>query len=415
MDVSSIYAAADPPLSSPPLSLSPQQKSAPSFVSSLRLSPPCNSSSDSRSSARLPWWLLLSVRRFPSELPVSGTAERALQGALGEAMEVDWDLHAVVRGCTASSSSSAAAATSWVTEHRLEPASCTPFPALGGSDPEPFEAGRGVFLEELHELYKPFLPAYEPLFSHRDNPVSSPLAVEGGKSSSSAHLMQKRPFQGASAIAPPAPFKASSHAPRSKKRKSQMKVVRQVPAEKVSSDEWAWRKYGQKPIKGSPYPRCSSSKGCLARKQVERNRSDPEIFIVTYTSEHNHPAPTHRSSLAGSTRPKTSTPEAEASVDSAATATTNPVTSAEEEAVLVPQSTSSESGEEKEYSQSSSMQDNDGEDESGSSGAALSDDFFVGLEGLLGSHYGDSSPDPSQPWFGFSWSAGDAVTAAGGS
>jgi len=22
------------------------------------------------------------------------------------------------------------------------------------------------------------------------------------------------------------------------------------------SDSWAWRKYGQKPIKGSPYPRC---------------------------------------------------------------------------------------------------------------------------------------------------------------
>ncbi|XP_048140860.1 WRKY transcription factor 22-like [Rhodamnia argentea] len=330
-------------------------------------------------------------------------------------MEVDWDLHAVVRGCI--TSSSAAAAASSVREHRLEPASCAPFSAVEGSDSVPFETRKGVFLEELHELYKPFLPPYEPLLSHRNNPVSSPLAVEGAKGSSSANLMQKRPFQSASAIAPPPPFKASSHAPRSKKRKSQMKVVRQVPAEKVSSDEWAWRKYGQKPIKGSPYPRsyyrCSSSKGCLARKQVERNRSDPEIFIVTYTSEHNHPAPTHRSSLAGSTRPKTLTPETEVSVDSAATATTNPVTSAEEEAVLAPQSTSSESGEEKEDSQSSGMLDNDGEDESGSSGVAVSDDFFAGLEGLLGSHDGDSFPDLSQSWFGFSWSAGDAVTAGG--
>ncbi|XP_020575074.1 probable WRKY transcription factor 65 [Phalaenopsis equestris] len=60
-------------------------------------------------------------------------------------------------------------------------------------------------------------------------------------------------------------------------------------------DSWAWRKYGQKPIKGSPYPRgyyrCSSSKGCPARKQVERSRADPTMFIVTYTSEHNHPWP----------------------------------------------------------------------------------------------------------------------------
>nr|QCV57283.1 WRKY transcription factor [Fagopyrum tataricum] len=61
------------------------------------------------------------------------------------------------------------------------------------------------------------------------------------------------------------------------------------------SDSWAWRKYGQKPIKGSPYPRgyyrCSSSKGCPARKQVERSRVDPTTLIITYASEHNHPAP----------------------------------------------------------------------------------------------------------------------------
>ncbi|KAI3498654.1 hypothetical protein L1887_34431 [Cichorium endivia] len=64
------------------------------------------------------------------------------------------------------------------------------------------------------------------------------------------------------------------------------------------SDSWAWRKYGQKPIKGSPYPRgyyrCSSSKGCPARKQVERSRTDPTMVIVTYSSEHNHPWPASR-------------------------------------------------------------------------------------------------------------------------
>ncbi|KAL2494678.1 putative WRKY transcription factor 65 [Forsythia ovata] len=64
------------------------------------------------------------------------------------------------------------------------------------------------------------------------------------------------------------------------------------------SDSWAWRKYGQKPIKGSPYPRgyyrCSSSKGCPARKQVERSRQDPNMLLVTYSSEHNHPWPASR-------------------------------------------------------------------------------------------------------------------------
>ncbi|XP_075489068.1 putative WRKY transcription factor 14 [Primulina tabacum] len=105
-----------------------------------------------------------------------------------------------------------------------------------------------------------------------------------------------------------------------KRRKSQAKKVVCIPApapansrptgEIVPSDLWAWRKYGQKPIKGSPYPRgyyrCSSSKGCSARKQVERSRTDPNMLLITYTSEHNHPWPTQRNALAGSTRSQTS-------------------------------------------------------------------------------------------------------------
>ncbi|OEL23139.1 putative WRKY transcription factor 35 [Dichanthelium oligosanthes] len=101
-----------------------------------------------------------------------------------------------------------------------------------------------------------------------------------------------------------------------KRRKNQARKVVCIPAptaaggrptgEVVPSDLWAWRKYGQKPIKGSPYPRgyyrCSSSKGCSARKQVERSRTDPNMLVITYTSEHNHPWPTQRNALAGSTR-----------------------------------------------------------------------------------------------------------------
>ncbi|CAM8908951.1 unnamed protein product [Rhodiola kirilowii] len=105
--------------------------------------------------------------------------------------------------------------------------------------------------------------------------------------------------------------------PAIKRRKSLAKKVVCIPApapanssrpsgEVVPSDLWAWRKYGQKPIKGSPYPRgyyrCSSSKGCSARKQVERSRTDPNMLVITYTSEHNHPWPTQRNALAGSTR-----------------------------------------------------------------------------------------------------------------
>uniref|UniRef100_A0A0D9VJU3 WRKY domain-containing protein n=1 Tax=Leersia perrieri TaxID=77586 RepID=A0A0D9VJU3_9ORYZ len=108
----------------------------------------------------------------------------------------------------------------------------------------------------------------------------------------------------------------SPHAGGIKRRKNQARKVVCIPApaaaggrtsgEVVPSDLWAWRKYGQKPIKGSPYPRgyyrCSSSKGCSARKQVERSRTDPNMLVITYTSEHNHPWPTQRNALAGSTR-----------------------------------------------------------------------------------------------------------------
>jgi hypothetical protein len=40
--------------------------------------------------------------------------------------------------------------------------------------------------------------------------------------------------------------------------------------------------------RGRAYYRCSSSKGCPARKQVERSRAEPDKVIVTYSFEHSH-------------------------------------------------------------------------------------------------------------------------------
>ncbi|KAI3412876.1 WRKY domain-containing protein, partial [Psidium guajava] len=83
----------------------------------------------------------------------------------------------------------------------------------------------------------------------------------------------------------------------SKKRKSRLKRVVRVPAisskmADIPPDDFSWRKYGQKPIKGSPHPRgyykCSSVRGCPARKHVERALDDPGMLIVTYEGEHSH-------------------------------------------------------------------------------------------------------------------------------
>ncbi|XVF21649.1 hypothetical protein REPUB_Repub12eG0108900 [Reevesia pubescens] len=84
----------------------------------------------------------------------------------------------------------------------------------------------------------------------------------------------------------------------SKKRKHRVKRSIKVPAisnklADIPPDDYSWRKYGQKPIKGSPHPRgyykCSSMRGCPARKHVERCLEEPSMLIVTYESEHNHP------------------------------------------------------------------------------------------------------------------------------
>ncbi|CAN1135199.1 Probable WRKY transcription factor 49 [Linum perenne] len=60
----------------------------------------------------------------------------------------------------------------------------------------------------------------------------------------------------------------------------------------MADDGYKWRKYGQKSIKNSPYPRsyyrCTNRK-CSAKKQVERSKDDEdETLIITYEGLHLH-------------------------------------------------------------------------------------------------------------------------------
>ncbi|GAA0165875.1 DNA-binding transcription factor [Lithospermum erythrorhizon] len=151
--------------------------------------------------------------------------------------------------------------------------------------------------DRLEALYKPFYPFSDSITSQ----TSNLLAPKESKNDQE----EDRGKQGH--------VETPTCSPSSKKRRNQEKrVVTQVKAEDLSSDMWAWRKYGQKPIKGSPYPRsyyrCSSMKGCLARKQVDQSCTDAGVYIVTYTEEHCHSQPTKRNSLAGTVRQKFPTP-----------------------------------------------------------------------------------------------------------
>lgn len=140
------------------------------------------------------------------------------------------------------------------------------------------------------------------------------------------------------------------------------------------------------------------------------------MFIVTYTAEHNHPAPTHRNSLAGSTRQRPATDGGPPAASSSPSDVSNPnlppfssspATSLEEEAL--PQSTSR--GEHYD----SVEDDEDGEVDL--SLMALGDDFFVDLEKLINDDGGDCFLDRFPANFRLSWniSTDTTVTAAGGS
>ncbi|XP_010523917.1 PREDICTED: probable WRKY transcription factor 23 [Tarenaya hassleriana] len=59
-------------------------------------------------------------------------------------------------------------------------------------------------------------------------------------------------------------------------------------------DGYRWRKYGQKAVKNSPFPRsyyrCTTA-SCNVKKRVERSFTDPSIVVTTYEGQHTHPSP----------------------------------------------------------------------------------------------------------------------------
>ncbi|KAM1050865.1 hypothetical protein ACFX15_031908 [Malus domestica] len=122
-------------------------------------------------------------------------------------------------------------------------------------------------------------------------------------------------------------LEAEDYEPRSKRRKSENhsleagisgegvqdpRVVVQNSVESdMTGDGFRWRKYGQKVVKGNPYPRsyyrCTSLK-CSVRKHVERVSDDPKAFITTYEGKHNHDMPL-RNTNAGASEKDTTTKE----------------------------------------------------------------------------------------------------------
>ncbi|XAR50979.1 hypothetical protein NMG60_11005459 [Bertholletia excelsa] len=114
-------------------------------------------------------------------------------------------------------------------------------------------------------------------------------------------------------------LEAEQDEPRSKRRKHETEPS--TPAERVQEagtavqnstdseiigDGFRWRKYGQKVVKGSPYPRsyyrCTNVK-CTVRKYVERACDDPKAYITTYEGKHNHDMPLKNTNPSSSSQP----------------------------------------------------------------------------------------------------------------
>lgn len=59
-------------------------------------------------------------------------------------------------------------------------------------------------------------------------------------------------------------------------------------------DGFNWRKYGQKQVKGSEFPRSyykCTHPDCPVKKKVERSLDDDHVVAIIYRGQHNHQAP----------------------------------------------------------------------------------------------------------------------------
>ncbi|KAK1356432.1 hypothetical protein POM88_049688 [Heracleum sosnowskyi] len=88
---------------------------------------------------------------------------------------------------------------------------------------------------------------------------------------------------------------------KSKDKPNEVKKV--LSAAEMESDQWVWKQYGTRKLKGIDRPRryykcelaCLEYEKCEARKKVNESCTHPNAYDVAYIGNHNHSPPTHSS------------------------------------------------------------------------------------------------------------------------
>ncbi|KAF5731756.1 WRKY transcription factor 43 [Tripterygium wilfordii] len=86
--------------------------------------------------------------------------------------------------------------------------------------------------------------------------------------------------------------KSGSSSSRMKKASKPRFAFQTKSADDILDDGYRWRKYGQKSVKNSIYPRSyyrCTHHTCNVKKQVQRLSKDTSIVVTTYEGIHNHP------------------------------------------------------------------------------------------------------------------------------
>ncbi|XP_009610329.1 putative WRKY transcription factor 57 [Nicotiana tabacum] len=131
-----------------------------------------------------------------------------------------------------------------------------------------------------------------PSASATEVPATGKITDEPLSSSCSDDPPEKSTASGGSSASRPPSDTASKVKKKGQKRIRQPRFAFMTKSEVDHlEDGYRWRKYGQKAVKNSPFPRsyyrCTNTK-CTVKKRVERSSEDPSIVITTYEGQHCH-------------------------------------------------------------------------------------------------------------------------------